>query len=127
MKRVLAHISVIRNRCDLDLIVFLYRHPRTLLTNEYLAAFVGYDMKQVAKSIDAFIEAALLKRIQTSMHAARMYLLVLDGPKGGGLTALLKLASTRQGRRDVLQLLDPGGSKEIVDIAQEKRRLYAIA
>lgn len=84
-------------------------------------------MKQVARSIDVFIDAGLLERIQTSMHAARMYLLVLDGPKGGGLTALLKLASTRQGRRDLLQILDPGGAKEIVDIAQEKRRLYAIA
>ena len=106
-KGLLARTPAARGACELDLLVFLHRHPRTLLTNEQLAIFVGYDMKQVAKSIDAFIDAGLLKRTQNPMHAARMYLLVLNGPEGGGLTALLKLASTRQGRRDLLQLLSP--------------------
>ena len=74
VKQLLARLSVIRNGCDLDLLVFLYRHPRTLLTNEQIAAFVGRDMKQVAQSLDTFIEAGLLERTQNPTHAARMYL-----------------------------------------------------
>lgn len=59
-------------------------------------------MKQVAKSLEAFIEAGLLERIQNPMHAARMYLLELGGPNGGGYKTFLELASTREGRRALL-------------------------
>ena len=45
---LLARVPVIRTACDLDLIVFLYRHPRMLLTSERLAEFLGYDIKEVA-------------------------------------------------------------------------------
>ena len=126
-KRLLADIPVIRAACELDLLVFLHRHPRTLLTNEQLAAFVGYDVKQIAKAIDAFIDAGLLKRTQNAMHATRMYLLVLEGPQGKVLMALLELASTRQGRREILQLLGPGQSQTAHDVTKKKRRLHAIA
>jgi hypothetical protein len=81
-----------------------------LLTNEQIAAFVGYDMKQVAQSLEGFIEAGLLERTQNSMHAARMYRLELDGPKGGGFHTLLELASTREGRREILEALNSGRS-----------------
>ena len=111
VKQLLARLSVIRNGCDLDLLVFLYRHPRTLLTNEQIAAFVGRDMKQVAASLDTFIEAGLLERTQNPTHAARMYLLQLDGPQGGGFKKLLELASTREGRRAILEHLKPGGKR----------------
>lgn len=129
IKRLLAETPVLQGACDLDLLLFLHRHPRTLLTNEQLAAFVGYDMKQIAQSIEAFLTAAILERMaQTPTHAARMYLLVLNGPQGGGLKALLEQASTRQGRRDVLQLLGPGRSQTApLAITQQKRRLHAIA
>ncbi len=130
IRRLLAGTPVIKAACDLDLLVFLHRHPRTLLTNEQLAAFVGYEMKQVAKAIDAFIDAGFLERTQNPNHAARMYLLVLNGPQGGGLKRFLQLASTRQGRREILELLGPGRPQtEPVDISKSKakRRLHAIA
>ena len=101
---------VIQNACDLDLLVFLYRHPRILLTNEQIAAFVGYDMKQVAQSLENFMEQGLLERIQNPMHAARMYFLELGGPQNGGFKTLLELASTRPGRHEVLQILNPSRS-----------------
>jgi DNA-binding MarR family transcriptional regulator len=130
-KRLLARVPV-RTACELDVLVFLQRHPRSLLTIEQLAAFVGYDMKEVAKVVDAFISSGLLERTQNPNHAARMYRLVLDGPQGGGLAELLRLVSTRQGRREVLQLLPSRHSQTKsqagpVDISQEKakRRLYA--
>ena len=80
-----------------------------LLTNEQIAAFVGYDMKQVAQSLEGFIEAGLLERTQNPMHAARMYRLELNGPKGGGFKTLLEVASTREGRREILEALNSGG------------------
>lgn len=101
---------MIRNACDLDLLVFLYRHPRILLTSEQIAAFVGYDMKQVAQSLEKFMEQGLLERTQNPMHAARMYLLELSGPRNGGFKALLEVASTRLGRHEILQILNPDRS-----------------
>lgn len=127
IKRLLAHTPVIRGACELDLLVFLHRHPRALLTSERLAAFLGYDMKKIANAIEAFIDGGLLERTQNPAHAARLYVLVLDGPQGGEHTALLKLASTRQGRHDILELLDHGQSETSLDTVQEKRRLHAIA
>src|SRR5512135_3511125 len=84
-KHLLACAPVVRDACALDLLVFLQRHPRALLTNEQLAAFVGYSMKHVATTIDAFVEAGLLERNKNPNHPARMYLLLLNGPQGGGL------------------------------------------
>lgn len=120
-KQLLADAPVIRNVCDLDLLVFLHRHPRTLLTSEQLAAFVGYDMQQVVKVLDAFVEAGILERIQSSTHAARMYLLSLNGPLGGGLKPLLDLASTREGRRKILEALNGRDRPAKSEAAQQLR------
>ena len=110
-KLLLANAPLVQDACDLDLLVFLYRHPRTLLTSEQLAAFVGYDMRRVVKVLDAFAEAGILERVQSSTHAARMYLLSLHGPHGGGIKPLLEVASTREGRRSILEALNAGNSR----------------
>lgn len=127
IKRLLALTPAVRSACDLDLLMFLHRHPRTLLTSEQLAAFVGHDIKEIAKSLEAFIEADLLERTQNPMHAARMYLLVLDGPQHGGIRALLKLASTRSGRRSILRALDQGRSQPGTEAPRGQQRLLKIA
>lgn len=106
-KRLLARFPAVRNACDLDLLVFLHRHPRTLLTNEQLAKFAGYGMKEIARTLECFVETGILERTaQPSAHAARMYLLVFGDPHGGGLRTLMDLASTWQGRRQLLGLLN---------------------
>ena len=111
IRRLLEQSGVIQSPCDLDLLVFLRRHPRILLTSEQLAEFVGYPLKNIAQALDTFLEAGLLERTaQQSAHAARMFLLLLGGPQGGGMKALLELASTRQGRQDILEALDRSGS-----------------
>jgi len=110
IQALLARVRLVKRACEIDLLVFFYRHPRSILTNEQLSALVGYDTQEIAKSIDKFIEAGLLERAQNPMHAARMYLLVLDGQHRGPLKALLDLACTHQGRRDILQLLIPDRS-----------------
>jgi hypothetical protein len=105
-KRLLARTPFIRNACDLDLVIFLHRHPRTLLTSEQLAGFLGYNLKDIAKALDCFIEAGLLERTtHQSLHAARMFVLLLDSPQGGGIRPLLELGSTRDGRAGILQAL----------------------
>jgi hypothetical protein len=124
IEAMLARNPIVAGACELDLLVFLYRHPRTLLTNEQLAAFVGYDMKQIARVTDVFIEAGLLERTQNSMHAARMYLLLLEDPRTGGLKTLLDIASTQQGRREIIAILRPAKSDRMTD---GQRRLHAVA
>jgi len=104
---LLARTAVIQSACDLDLLVFLHRHPRTLLTTEQLAGFVGYPLQDVAKALEALIAVGLLERTaQQSGHAARMFLLLIAGPLGGGVRALLEVASTRQGRQDIVKALN---------------------
>jgi DNA-binding MarR family transcriptional regulator len=127
IKRLLARTPVISSACELDLLVFFHRHPRALLTSEQVAAFLGYDMKKIAKAIEAFVEGGLLERTQNPTHAARLYVLTLNDPPGGGLTRILELASTRLGRQQILDLLGPGQSENAPDAVQGKRRLHAIA
>lgn len=112
IKRLLAGAPVIQYACDLDLMGFLHRHPRTLLTTEQLAGFVGYNLKDIARALDALIEAGLLARTtQQSLHAARMFVLVLDGPQGGGVRELLELGSTRAGRKSILAAMNTRGAR----------------
>jgi len=37
-RRLVERIGVLRNACDLDLLLFFVRHPRALLTSEQIAA-----------------------------------------------------------------------------------------
>ena len=123
---MLAGARVVHNACDLDLLAFLFKHPRTLLTSEHLAEVVGYSINQIARSIDAFIEAGLLNRTQHPMHAARMYLLALDGPKHDDLRKVLELSSTRQGRRELLQGLNSERPPDHPENPQGDRPVFRI-
>jgi hypothetical protein len=103
----LARIRGIQHACDLDLLLFFSRNPRALLTSEQIVDFLGYSREQVGKSLDGLIAAGHLTRSPNPAHAARLYVLELGGASGGTLTSLLKIAATREGRRDLLQLLQP--------------------
>jgi hypothetical protein len=120
IKQLLARVQVIRAPCELDLLLFLYRHPRALLTNERLAALVGYEPKQVDKATDEFIVARLLQRTHNAKHTSRMYLLDLHGEYEEDLIAILRLASTRQGRVDILEVLNSGQSRTGPQARQER-------
>jgi DNA-binding IclR family transcriptional regulator len=109
-QHLIERIGVLRHPCDLDLLLFLHRHPRSILTSERLAAYVGYDLNQVGRSLDLLTEAGLLERSQNPTHAARLY--VLKTPDVGWLTSLLDIASTRDGRRSLMQALQEAAALE---------------
>ena len=108
-RRLLDRIGVLKHACDLDLLIFFARHPRSLLASESLASFLGYDLKEIADSLDVLLSARLLTREQTSAHAARLYVFAIDHTSGGAnsdwVPSLLALASTREGRLALRQAL----------------------
>ena len=82
---------------------FLHRHPRAILTSERLAAYVGYDLNQLARSLDLLADAGLLERSQHPTHAARLY--VLTTPESGWLRSVMDIASTREGRETLMRTI----------------------
>lgn len=105
---MLDRIKGVRHACDLDLLLFFFRHPRALLTSEQIVGYVGHDRERVAKSLDGLIEAGLLTRSQNPSRAARLYVLELHALPGGLLSSFLKIADTRQGRMEAMRLLGAG-------------------
>jgi hypothetical protein len=108
LRALLDGLGAIRHRCDVDLLLFFYRHPRALLTADSLVSYLGQDHDRVAKSLDGLIEAGLLTRSQNPARSARLYALNLDSAPGSQLATFLKMTSTRQGRTEVMRLLEPG-------------------
>ena len=88
----------IRRLCDLDLLVFFARHPRTLLTSEQLAGFIGFDLAQIAESLESLLRAGFLKRVVHLSYSARMYIFALDGPSAVPIGSLIQFVSSRDGR-----------------------------
>lgn len=124
---MLDRLRAIRRACDLDLLLFFYRHPCALLTAEQLVAYLGHDREQVAKSLDGLIEAGLLRRSQSPAHAARLYVLELDAIPGGVLRSFLKIVATRPGRLEALRLLTPGPGASPVARLRHRARLAKVA
>ena len=108
-RRLLDRIGVLQHDCDLDLLVFFARHPRSLLASETLASFLGYELKEIADSLEVLLAASLLTRTQTKAHAARLYVLATDVRTGGTnhdwLPSLMAVAATREGRLVLKQAL----------------------
>ena len=95
----------VRHPGDLDLLLFFVRHPRALLTNDQIAALLGYDVTQLGQSLEVLLAAKLVMRTQLPTRAAQMYVFAASGPDGW-LPSLVELASTREGRlamRDALK------------------------
>ncbi|MFN2572373.1 MAG: hypothetical protein ABR537_12325 [Gemmatimonadales bacterium] len=97
-------VPTIRSPVDLDLALFLFRHPYAMLTDDRLATTLGRDAQQVAASLDKLIKAGIVERGVQSPHQARMH--AFSGAADEALVALLRAASTRTGRLAVLQALE---------------------
>jgi len=95
---VLDRLGCLRHPCDLDLLLFFSRHPRAFLVSERLAQYVGYDLPQVAQSLETLIAAGLLQRSPDSTHPARLYLLTPGSTLGVALIAPAIRRNTRRAR-----------------------------
>lgn len=98
VRTLLNRIPALRRPCDLDLLVFFARHPRTLMTSEQLARLLGYKLNEIARSLDVLLKAGLLTRTQKPARLARMYVFATGGTNGGWLPTFVEFASTRDGR-----------------------------
>jgi hypothetical protein len=87
----------LRDGCDLDLLLFFSRHPRVVLSCEQLAAYVGYDLPQVARSLDLLVSTGLLRRSLNQATSGRMYVLEIDRSEGW-LEPLRRVCATPEGR-----------------------------
>ena len=97
--------ATIQHSCDLDLLVFFAKHPRTLMPSEDIARMVGYELKDVAKSLEVLLKAGLLTRTQNPTSARRLYVFATGGPNSAWLPAFVEFASTREGRMDLSRVL----------------------
>jgi DNA-binding MarR family transcriptional regulator len=97
-RALLNRIPGLRHTCDLDLLMFFARHPRALIASERLAELIGYQLSDIARSLDLLLDEGLLRRIQNPTRAARLYVLATDGAHHAWLAAFVELGSTRQGR-----------------------------
>jgi hypothetical protein len=119
-RRLLDRVAIFRHAWDLDLMLFFARHPRTLLTSESLASFLGYELKQIADALEILLAAGVIERTQTSAHAARLYLLVPDAANHQWFQPLVEMGSTRQGRTVLRKALsipsrEGSGGPETID------------
>ena len=109
LKRIgdlLDRIGCLRHACDLDLLLFFYRHPQAFLKSERLAVYVGYDLPQVERSLETLMTAGLLRQSPDSTRPARLYVLARGSSTlGGWLSSLLRIAATREGRLAVIHAL----------------------
>lgn len=116
--RLLDQLAVVQQPCDLDLLVFFARHPRTLLSSDQIAGFLGYEVKAVAASLELLLDSGFVTRTSTRRQVARLYALA-DGPPGSGwLLALTRLATTRVGRLALLDELQRRSETGSGDAAQ---------
>lgn len=95
--RLLDRIAVLRDPCDLDLLLFFVRHPRALLSSDQIAALLGYPVKRLGDSLDVLATADLLLRRQKPNGVAQLYIFA-DSVAPDWLSSLVELASTRAGR-----------------------------
>jgi len=109
-EHLLNSIGALCHPCDLDLVLFFHRHPSALLTSDRLAAYVGYDLNQVGRSLDRLTEAGVLERSQNPTQTARMY--IMKTAESDWLVSLLEIASTRDGRRDLIVAMREAARQE---------------
>jgi DNA-binding MarR family transcriptional regulator len=100
----LIEAAGLRDACDLDLLLFFSRHPRVVLSSEQLAAYVGYELPQVARALDRLLADGLLKRTLNQGAPGRMYVLEVDHAEEW-LEPLRRVCATPDGRSALKVLL----------------------
>ncbi|MGH7906804.1 MAG: hypothetical protein ACREP6_09270 [Candidatus Binataceae bacterium] len=88
------------------------------MTSEKLAEYVGYDVKQVGRSLEALIAAKLISRSLNPTHEARLYVFTADRSRKW-LEPVLLAASTREGRTSLIGILK---RRELAAKAERSRK-----
>ena len=114
IRSLLDRVGGIRHACDLDLMLFFYRHPRALLTSDRLAICVGYDREPVARALDGLIAGGLLAQIRSRSNTVNLYVLELGGLASEALASLLEFAVSRDGRLGVMRLLTAASDRPFI-------------
>ena len=105
IRQWLGATHAIRSACDLDLLRFFARHSHALLTTEQIANFVGYGQSQIDEALEHLVAGGEVTRIRGRAADADLYIVEAGDRTDGSLTALLDLASTRDGRLAVIDAL----------------------
>ena len=115
-RRLLDRVDILGNPCDLDVLVFFARHPRTLLASEQLAILLGYEFTQVTGSLNVLQRAGLITVSQNPIDTAHVYVFTTGDQGAGWLRDLVQFASTRQGRLALVRALRerPAGDRRAV-------------
>ena len=108
----LIEAAGLRDACDLDLLLFFSRHPRVVLSSEQLAAYIGYELQQVARALDLLLGAGLLKRTLNQGAPGRMYVLEVDHAEEW-LDPLRRMCETSEGRNALKVLLKQRQSQNV--------------
>src|SRR2546425_13339499 len=89
----------IASLCQWDVLVFLYRHPISLLGAEYLACLLGYASGPVVAALDVLEALRLVERSRVS-QGVRLYRFTVpaDRQRGDASERLFALANSRAGR-----------------------------
>jgi hypothetical protein len=82
----LVEAAGLRDACDLDLLLFFSGHPRVVLISEQLAAYVGYDLVEVARALDLLLGAGLLCRPPATKYRSSTELASTSRPRGSSTT-----------------------------------------
>jgi len=104
-RALLDRIPELQRLCDLDLLMFFAKHSRTLIVGEQLAQLLGYGLSEIARSRDVLLAAGFLTRTHNPTRRPRLYVFATGDEDGRSLPALVALASTREGRLALRQVL----------------------
>jgi hypothetical protein len=125
-RQLLDRVATLKSACDLDLLLFFARHPRSLLTSDQIGRFLGYDHKELAASLEGLTAAGIVTRIQNPTRLAQLFVFTPGRIDGGALPVLLKFASTREGRVELLRSLKPDRQEERAPVALLHSRRRAV-
>jgi predicted transcriptional regulator len=92
-----------------------------VLSSEQLAAYVGYELGQVARALDRLLEIGLLRRMLNQGASGRMYVLEV-GDAEAWLQPLQQMCATPDGRNALKGLLKQRQSENAVVMTSGRRR-----
>lgn len=118
----------IESLCQWDVLVFLDRHPTSLIGAEYVARLLGYADEPVVAALDALESLGLVERSRVS-RSVRLYQFTVpsEPQRGGALEHLKALADHRGGRLRLAAQLrrsrrSPGGGLKPPGASPERSR-----